>query len=97
MVQMQLGKYYQKRLEVGVQLFTQGLEFDKAKVDQRFVEFAELELKWPEITSVTNMNDAKVLFKLSNTQFKKATEFYVLDGFVTENVTIKQSISSLYK
>lgn len=43
------------------------------------------------------MNDAKTLFRLANTQFKKALEYYVLDGFVTEHVQIKQGISMCYK
>jgi hypothetical protein len=43
------------------------------------------------------MEDAKTLFKLSNTQFKKAMEYYVLDGYVTEHVQAQQGISMLYK
>jgi hypothetical protein len=43
-------------------------------------------MNWPEIKQMTGMEDAKTLFKLANTQFKKALEYYVLDGFVTEHV-----------
>ena len=54
-------------------------------------------MKWPEIKSLKSIEDAKTLFKLANTQFKKAMDYYVLDGYVTENVTIKQGICALYK
>ena len=46
-------------------------------------------MKWPEIPNVTSADDAKTLFKLANTQYKKSMEYYVLDGYVTEHVTIK--------
>jgi hypothetical protein len=46
-------------------------------------------MNWPVINGVSNLNDAKTFFRLANTQFKKALDFYLLDGFVTENVTIK--------
>jgi tetratricopeptide (TPR) repeat protein len=97
MVQMQLGRYYLKRLQVGVSLYINGLEFDQEKVTQRFVEFAELKLNWPIINSISSLDDAKTLFRLANTMFKKALEIYVLDGFVTEHVEIQQAICSLYK
>lgn len=53
------------------------------------MEFPELEMKWPTITNVKSYDDGKTLFRLANTQFKRALEFYVLDGYVTENVLIK--------
>lgn len=54
-------------------------------------------MNWPEIKSVKSDEDAKTLFRLANTQFKRALEYFVLDGFVTENVLIKQGQSALYK
>ena len=50
------------------------------------MEFPELEMNWPEIKNLAGMEDAKTLFKLSNTQYKKAMEYYLLDGYVTEHV-----------
>ena len=61
------------------------------------VEFVELEMKWPEIKTLSTAEDAKTLFKLANTQFKKALEYFILDGYVTEHVTIKQGVCALYK
>lgn len=43
------------------------------------------------------MEDAKLLFRLGNTQFKKALEYFLLDGSVTEHSKIKKDISDLYK
>ena len=94
---MQLGQYYKKRLEVGVALYINGQEYDVDMVSKKFVEFPELELKWPEIKNVTGMEDAKPLFRLANTQFKKAVDHYVLDGYVTEHVQCKQALSICYK
>lgn len=62
------------------------MEYDQEKIAHKFVVFDELNLKWPEIKSVTGMDDAKTLFRLANTQFKKAISHYILDGYVTENV-----------
>ena len=78
-------------------MYASGHEYDQKLVHTKAVEFPELDLKWPEIKNIKNMEDAKVLFRLANTKFKKALNYYVVDGFVTENVTIKQAISVLYK
>ena len=39
----------------------------------------------------------KSLFRQANTQFKKALEVFVLDGYVTEHIDILFSQSRLYK
>lgn len=67
------------------------------KVSEKFIEFPELEMNWPEIKQMNNLDDGKTLFRLANTQFKKALDYYILDGFVTEHVHIKQGISMCYK
>ena len=94
---MQLGRYYQKLLEIGTAMLLNGRELVLEKVQQKFVEFPELEMKWPTIASMKNLDEAKTLFRLANTQYKRALEFYILDGFVTENVLIKQGMSQLYR
>ena len=43
------------------------------------------------------MEQAKLLFRLSNTQFKKSLEHFVLDGYVTEHVQMRQDMSKLYR
>ena len=54
-------------------------------------------MNWPEIKNVNSMDDAKTLFKLANTQCKKALEYYILDGYVTEHVNIRQVMCAIYK
>ena len=97
MTQMQIGRYYQKRLEVGIALLINNHELMLDKVSKSFITFPELEMNWPEIKQTKDLSDAKTLFRLANTQFKKALEYYQLDGFVTEHVQIKQGISMCYK
>lgn len=94
---MQIGKYYQRRLEIGINLYVGGYEFDQEKINSKFVEFEELKMNWPEVKSIKSEDDAKTLFRLANTQYKRALDYFVLDGFVTENVLIKQGQSALYK
>ena len=94
---MQIGRYYQKRLDIGVAMLQHGYEMEVDKISERFVEFPELDMKWPEIAQCKTIDDAKTLFRLANTQYKRALERFVLDGFVSEHVVIKQGISQLYR
>jgi KIF-1 binding protein C terminal len=38
------------------------------------------------IPDLKDIEDAKSLFRLANTQFKRALDYFVLDGYVTEHV-----------
>lgn len=69
-------------------MYAQQMEYDLDKVQKKFIDFQELDMQWPEIKNMEGMDDAKTLFRLANTQFKKALEFYILDGYVTEHVQI---------
>ena len=102
MLQAQIGRYYLQRLKFGVDLHKKGLSIGNKgplydTVHKQFIEFPSLNLKWPTITDVTDIEQAKFLFRLGNTQFKKALDFFVLDGYVTEHSRIKKDISDLYK
>lgn len=97
MIQCGIGRYYQRRLEVGVALYNEGSTLILDKVNEKLVEFPTLAQNWPEVTNMNGLEDAKKLFRLANTQFKKALDVYPLDGFVTEHVTTKQAISQCYK
>ena len=97
MLQSQIGRYYLQRLRFGVDLHQKGVSigtegplFDT--VHKKFIEFPSLNLKWPEITDIEGIEQAKFLFRLGNTQFKKALEFFVLDGYVTDHSRIKKDI-----
>ena len=54
------------------------------------MEFSELPVKFPlKIEDFKSIEDAKTLFRLANTQFKRSLEYFVLDGYVTEHVQMK--------
>jgi hypothetical protein len=46
---------------------------------------------------VTTLEEAKTIFRLGNTQLKKALKVFIMDGFVTDHIKITQTISQLYK
>lgn len=95
--QMQLARYYLERLNFGVNNYVSQRELVPEIVHKKFVEFPELNVKFPTITDIQDIEQAKLLFRLANTQFKKAIDFFLLDGYVTEHVQIRQDISKLYK
>lgn len=66
-------------------------------MQKKFVEYPSLKLKWPEIKDIENIEEAKILFRLANTQFMKSLNYYLLDGYVTEHVQMQMDISKLYQ
>ena len=54
-------------------------------------------MKFPEIKDVCDLEEAKSIFRLGNTQLKKALKVFIMDGFVTDHIKISQTISQLYK
>ncbi|MCQ2817587.1 MAG: hypothetical protein MJ252_10015 [archaeon] len=101
-LQNQLGKYFLERLKFAVQqnknnIFISQNEELSSIVNKRIFTFSNLNIIWPKIEDITNLEQAKSLFRLSNTQFKKALEYYKLDGYVTEHIQINRDLSQLYK
>jgi hypothetical protein len=101
-VQLHLGKYFLERLKFAVRQTKEQLWINEndelhSIVNKRIVTFNTLNISWPKIEDVKDIEQAKLLFRLSNTQFKKALNFYVLDGYVTEHININKFISQLYK
>lgn len=101
-LQMQLGKYFLERLRFAVkqtreQFWITENEELSAIVNRRIFTFNNLTIVWPKIEDIRDIEQAKLLFRLANTQFKKAFEYYVLDGFVSEHIAISREISQLYK
>lgn len=92
-----MGRYYKNRLIFHVNNFLQSKELITEVVQKKFVEYDTLKLKWPQIKDIENIEEAKMIFRLSNTQLLKALEVYVLDGYVTENVEINKDISCIYR
>lgn len=86
-----MGRYYAERLQFGVLSFREQREVVSDVVNKKFVVFETLtNVKWPEeIKDLKTIEQATLLFRLANTQFKKALDFFVLDGYVTEHVQLK--------
>ena len=101
-VQAQLGKYYLERLKLALLLKRKNVKIadeenlKKLLNSQKFV-IKNLDIKFPEIKDVIDLEEAKKIFRLGNTQLKKALKVFVLDGFVTDHIKITQNISQLYK
>ena len=101
-IQNQLGKYFLERLRFAIerikeQVFISDNDELSSIVNKRIFTINSLNIVWPKIDDVKNLEQAKSLFRLSNTQFKKALDYYKMDGYVTENIQINMDISQLYK
>eukprot|EP01017_Pseudomicrothorax_dubius_P019360 TRINITY_DN2127_c0_g1_i17.p1 TRINITY_DN2127_c0_g1~~TRINITY_DN2127_c0_g1_i17.p1 ORF type:complete len:533 (+),score=119.46 TRINITY_DN2127_c0_g1_i17:72-1670(+) len=44
-----------------------------------------------------NIEDYKTIFRICNTQFKKSLQTFVLDGYVTEHISIIRSLSKAFR
>lgn len=102
MVQMNLGKYFLERLKFAVRQTKEQIWISESEelysiVNKRIVTFQNMNILWPKIEDIRDIEQAKLLFRLGNTQLKKALEYYLLDGFVTEHINISRDISQLYK
>ena len=64
---MQLARYYLERMVFGVQNYSQNKEIIPEIVNKQFVSFNELTLKFPVIGDLNDLEQAKLLFRLSNT------------------------------
>ena len=56
-----------------------------------------MNIVWPQIKDIVNIEQAKSLFRLANTQFKKALNLYNIENYTFEYIQICQNISQLYK
>ena len=101
-LQIQLGKYFLERLKFAVIILKDNnLISDNDDifniVNKKIFTFNNLNIAWPQIKDVVNIEQAKSLFRLSNTQFKKALAFYNTKEYFFEYIQICQYISQLYK
>jgi len=48
--------------------------------------FPEFDQAFPQVVLPNDIEGCKSFFRQANTQFKKALEVFVLDGYVTENI-----------
>jgi hypothetical protein len=99
---MQLGKYFLERLRFAVRQTREQLWISENEelfsiVNRRIFTFNTLNIVWPKVEDIRDIDQAKLLFRLSNTQYKKTLDYYVLDGFVSEHINIIRDLSQLYK
>lgn len=66
-------------------------------VARQAVLFREFDQPFPHLALPTGLEGCKSLFRQANTQFKKALEVFVLDGYVTEHIEVLFSQSRLYR
>ena len=59
--------------------------------------FEGIKVDFPVLKMPQSPEDLASVFRQLNTQFKKALKHYVLDGYVTEYVTIVRDISKAYR
>ena len=101
-LQNQLGKYFLERLKFAAiclkeNNFISDNDMIFNIVNKKIFTFNTLNIVWPQIKDVINIDQAKSLFRLANTQFKKALNFYDTNEYIFEHIQICQNISQLYK
>lgn len=101
-LQMQLGKCYLERLifaktQVKEQLWLSDNQDLNETLNKRICIFNRLNISFPKILDIRNKEDAKCLFRLSNTQLSRSMEYFKLEGYVTEHIILIRLVSSLYK
>eukprot|EP00826_Nyctotherus_ovalis_P046560 TRINITY_DN5275_c0_g7_i1.p1 TRINITY_DN5275_c0_g7~~TRINITY_DN5275_c0_g7_i1.p1 ORF type:complete len:567 (-),score=125.81 TRINITY_DN5275_c0_g7_i1:40-1740(-) len=97
-VGMQMGKYYGKRLEYGIEQLKGGeIEVFRKEATKKFVEFPSLNIPWPVIEEIKNLEKAKEFFRLANTQYKKALRFFAQESNLEQQIELHRGIAELYK
>lgn len=87
-IAVQMGEYYLSLMTHLIKVFVEIDQFSITLAEKKTVVFPEVNLKWPEIRQIRDLNDATMLFKLGNTQFQKALKTFIIDGYVTEHVKV---------
>ena len=101
-IQNQLGKYFLERLKfAAIRLKENNFISDNDNifniVNKKIFTFNTLNIVWPQIKDIINIEQAKSLFRLANTQFKKSLNLYTIERYPFEYIQICQNISQLYK
>jgi tetratricopeptide (TPR) repeat protein len=93
---MQLGRAYRSLLELSVQTDSKK-EPVPEEINVQLLSLSMLPPKFPQLVYPKDLEAAKELFKVANSHFKVALEYFVIDGYVTEHIEMKKDISALYK
>lgn len=66
-------------------------------INTQILVFSENGVIFPKNKLAKNAAEIATIFKMAMTQYNKAAEIFVLDGYVTEHVQIVKQKSNLYK
>jgi len=94
------GKVYYELLRYCSNLLKAKADINKELEEQmnaKTVLFNEISTEYTNLKIAKNYDEVKTIFRIGNTQYKKALAYFVLDGFVTEHVTIILDINGMYK
>ena len=69
---------------------------DSEACNRSLLMFEGFDQPFPAMVLASDLEECKSIFRTANTQYKKALEVYVLDGFVTEHIDILHAQSRLY-
>lgn len=91
-------------LEYNSLLIRTGLEEKKEEevkqledfINSKELVFDDNIVNFPVNKVYRNIDEIKTLFKMAMTEYKKALDFFVLDGYVTEHTNVVKQISKLY-
>jgi len=91
------GHFYLKYLEFSQQQLEKK-QSPQVQQDVKLVTFPSLNVPEPgPCPLATNLQQAQAIFQSGLAAFTEASEFYVIDGYVTEHIENQQDISALYK
>jgi KIF-binding protein len=98
-VQIAIGNLIADLLEFGCERINHKdvKEGDSIIVGKQIMLFPEFDQAFPKVVLPEDIEACKSLFRQANTQFKKALEVFVLDGYVTEHIEVLFSQSRLYR
>eukprot|EP00742_Colponemidia_sp_Colp-10_P007960 GILJ01008587.1.p1 GENE.GILJ01008587.1~~GILJ01008587.1.p1 ORF type:complete len:567 (+),score=80.61 GILJ01008587.1:30-1703(+) len=96
-IHRQLGQYYLSVLKTSVEVQSGLAGSSVCTLAIERVVFPSLSIDWVDVTFATTFEQARELFKKGNSWFQKAAKYFILEGFVTEHISILQDQSTLYK
>eukprot|EP00743_Colponemidia_sp_Colp-15_P005870 GILK01006309.1.p1 GENE.GILK01006309.1~~GILK01006309.1.p1 ORF type:complete len:568 (+),score=84.43 GILK01006309.1:43-1704(+) len=96
-IHRQLGQYYLSVLKTSVEVQSGLASSSICTLAIERVIFPSLSIAWTEVTFANAFEQARELFKKGNSWFQKAVKYFILEGFVTEHISILQDQSLLYK
>ena len=82
-------------MSFGVNNFLEDREQVAEVVNANYFEFPELVINFPVVKNIGDIEDAKLIFRIAMTQFKKAEEYFEVG--TQEHTDVRLGQASLYK